>query len=100
VNERSGSGLTLQGRILPNTAIISLPLSSTLEKAGLPHTPSASRPPAHPCATLLLGKGYHTTAGYRSSFGHSKYPLLRDYSHVLPGLGNQAAEAIEDTLNY
>jgi integrase len=70
-----------------------------LEKASLP--PSVRfHDLRHTCATLLLGKGVHPKL-VQELLGHSNVSITLDtYSHVLPGIGAQAARAMEDTLNY
>ncbi len=53
----------------------------------------------HTCATLLLGKGVHPKF-VQELLGHSTIAVTLDtYSHVLPGMGNQASRAIEDVFS-
>jgi integrase len=52
----------------------------------------------HTCATLLLTKGVHPKIA-SEMLGHSSLSItLNVYSHVIPGLGDAAAVAMEDVL--
>jgi|SRR5215211_360159 len=52
----------------------------------------------HTCGTLLLMKGVHPKI-VSEMLGHSSIAITLDtYSHVMPGLGEAAAKAMEDTL--
>jgi len=52
----------------------------------------------HTCATLLLTKGVHPKIA-SEMLGHSSVSITLDvYSHVIPGLGEVAASAMEDAL--
>ena len=52
----------------------------------------------HTCATLLLTKGVHPKV-VSEMLGHSSIAITLDvYSHVIPGLGDAAATAMEDAL--
>ena len=52
----------------------------------------------HTCATLLLGRNVHPKI-VQEMLGHATVAITLDtYSHVLPGMGDQAAEAMEDAL--
>jgi integrase len=52
----------------------------------------------HTCATLLLTKGVHPKI-VSEILGHSSIAITLDtYSHVIPGLGEAAASAMEDVL--
>ena len=52
----------------------------------------------HTYATLLLTKGVHPKI-VSEMLGHSSVSITLDiYSHVIPGLGNAAAGAMEDAL--
>jgi integrase len=56
-------------------------------------------PVRHTCATLLLSKGVHAKF-VQELLGHATIAVTLDtYSHVLPGMGNQAANAMEDALS-
>jgi integrase len=53
----------------------------------------------HICATLLLSKGVHAKF-VQELLGHATIAVTLDtYSHVLPGMGNHAADAMEDALS-
>jgi integrase len=53
----------------------------------------------HTCATLLLTKGVHPKI-VSEMLGHSSISLTLDtYSHVIPGMGDAAARAMEDALD-
>jgi integrase len=53
----------------------------------------------HTCATLLLTKGVHPKI-VSEMLGHSSVSITLDiYSHVIPGLGDVAASAMEDVLS-
>ena len=50
------------------------------------------------CATLLLTKGVHPKI-VSEMLGHSSIAITLDtYSHVIPGLGDAAAGAMEEAL--
>jgi integrase len=50
------------------------------------------------CATLLLSKGVHAEF-VQELLGHATIAVTLDiYSHVLPGMGDQASGAMEDAL--
>ena len=52
----------------------------------------------HTCATLLLSKNVHPKL-VQEMLGHATVAVTLDtYSHVLPGMGDHAAAAIEDAL--
>lgn len=52
----------------------------------------------HTCATLLLTKGIHSKI-VSEMLGHSSIAITLDtYSHVIPGLGEAAASAMEEAL--
>jgi integrase len=53
----------------------------------------------HTCATLLLTKGVHPKI-VSEMLGHSSIAITLDtYSHVIPGMGDVAASAMEDALS-
>ena len=67
--------------------------------------PRAELPPIrfhdlrHTCATLLLSKNVHPKI-VQEILGHATVAITLDtYSHVLPGMGDQAASALEDALS-
>ena len=52
----------------------------------------------HTCATLLLSKNANPKV-VSEMLGHANVAITLDtYSHVLPGMGDQAAAAMEDAL--
>jgi integrase len=54
----------------------------------------------HTCATLLLTKGVHPKID-SEMLGHSSIAITLDiYSHVIPGMGDAAANAMEDVLSW
>jgi integrase len=68
-----------------------------LHRAGLPEIRFHDL--CHTCATLLLGKGVHPKF-VQELLGHATIAITLDtYSHVLPGMGDQARQAIEDVLS-
>ncbi len=53
----------------------------------------------HTCATLLLSRGHHPKL-VQELLGHASVALTLDrYSHVLPGMGDQTAAAMEAALS-
>ena len=68
-----------------------------LKRAGLPLS-TRFHDLRHTCATLLLVQGVHPKV-VQELLGHSNVGITLDtYSHVLPNMGDAAAEAIEDAL--
>ena len=67
-----------------------------LRRAGLPDIRFHDL--RHTCATLLLTRGVHPKI-VSEMLGHSSIAITLDtYSHVIPGLGEAAARAMEDAL--
>jgi integrase len=67
-----------------------------LERAGLP--PIRFHDLKHTCATLLLSRNVHPKI-VSEMLGHSNISITLDtYSHVIPGLGDVAAGAMDDVL--
>ncbi len=67
-----------------------------LRKANLPHMRFHDL--RHTCATLLLGKGTHPKF-VQELLGHATVAITLDtYSHVMPGMGDQTARAMQDAL--
>ncbi|HLL39029.1 MAG TPA: tyrosine-type recombinase/integrase [Rubrobacteraceae bacterium] len=65
--------------------------------AGLPNI--RFHDPRHTCATLPLIRGVHPKI-VSEMLGHSSVSSTLDvYSHVIPGLGDAAALAMEDALS-
>jgi integrase len=72
-------------------------LAPLLKKAGLPHIRFHDL--RHTCATLLLSKNTHPKF-VQELLGHATRAITLDtYSHVLPGMGDQTARAMEDALS-
>jgi integrase len=69
-----------------------------LERAGLPKS-VRFHDLRHTAATLLLGRGVHPKL-VQELLGHATIAITLDtYSHVLPGMGDQTAAAMEDALS-
>jgi integrase len=67
-----------------------------LKKAGLPNIRFHDL--RHTCATLLLGKGVHAKF-VQELLGHATISITLDtYSHILPGMVDAAAGAMDETL--
>ena len=67
-----------------------------LKSAGLPHIRFHDL--RHTCATLLLTRGVHPKY-VQELLGHANIAITLDtYSHVIPGMGDQTAKAMEDAL--
>jgi len=72
-------------------------LASLLKRAGLPHIRFHDL--RHTCATLLLGRNVHPKY-VQELLGHANIAITLDtYSHVIPGMGDQTARAMEDALS-
>jgi integrase len=68
-----------------------------LKKAGLPRIRFHDL--RHTCATLLLYRNVHPKY-VQELLGHANIAITLDtYSHVIPGMGDHAARAIEDILS-
>ena len=68
-----------------------------LKEAGLPDIRFHDL--RHTCATLLLSRGHHPKL-VQELLGHSSVAMTLDrYSHVLPGMGDQTAAAMEAALS-
>ena len=104
--ERSGSNGSWhdRGLVFPNTLggyadytnLVPRHFKPLLKKAGLPNIRFHDL--RHTCATLLLTKGVHPKI-VSEMLGHSSVAITLDvYSHVIPGLGDAAALAMEDAL--
>src|SRR5215217_750139 len=71
--------------------------ASLLKRAGLP-ADTRFHDLRHTCATLLLGKGVHPKF-VQELLGHANIAITLDtYSHVIPGMGDATARAMEDAL--
>ncbi len=68
-----------------------------LEKAGLPEIRFHDL--RHTCATLLLIRNVHPKY-VQELLGYANIAITLDtYSHVIPGMGDQAAKAMEEALS-
>ena len=71
--------------------------ASLLKRAGLP-ADTRFHDLRHTCATLLLGKDVHPKF-VQELLGHANIAITLDtYSHVIPGMGDATARAMEDAL--
>jgi integrase len=69
-----------------------------LKKAHLP--PIRFHDLRHTCATLLLCRNVHPKY-VQELLGHANIAITLDtYSHVIPGMGDHAARAMEDVLSF
>lgn len=104
--ERTAAGDTWEDRglVFPNihggpmdyTNLVARSFKPLLKKAGLP--PIRFHDLRHTCATLLLSKGVHPKV-VADVLGHASVTITLDtYSHVMPGLGDAAAGAMDDVL--
>ena len=67
-----------------------------LKRAGLPNMRFHDL--RHTCATLLLSKGVHAKF-VQELLGHSTISITLDtYGHVLPGMGDGLADAMDEAL--
>jgi integrase len=72
-------------------------LAPLLRKAELPHIRFHGL--RHTCATLLLSKNTHPKF-VQELLGHATIAITLDtYSHVMPGMGDQTARAMQDVLS-
>jgi integrase len=68
-----------------------------LQRAGLPRVRFHDL--RHTCATLLFSKGAHPKH-VQGLLGHATVAITLDtYSHVIPGMGNYTARAMEDVFS-
>jgi integrase len=105
--ERSGANGTWRDRglVFPNTIggyadytnFVPRCYKPLLRRAGLPDIRFHDL--RHTCATLLLTQGVHPKI-VSEMLGHSSVSITLDvYSHVIPGLGEAAAKAMEEALS-
>lgn len=77
--------------------LVSRSFKPLLEKAGLPDIRFHDL--RHTCATILLSKGKHPKY-VQALLGHATVAITLDtYSHILPGMNDGLAEAMEDALS-
>ncbi len=85
------------GRPLDSHNVARTSFKPLLERAGLPDLRFHDL--RHTCATLLLSRGHHPRL-VQELLGHSSVALTLDrYSHVIPGMGEQTAAAMEAALS-
>jgi integrase len=71
-------------------------LAPLLKKAGLPHIRFHAL--RHTCASLLFQKNVHPKL-VQELLGHASIAVTLDtYSHMLPGMGSEAADAMGEAL--
>ena len=69
-----------------------------LERAGLPRSVRL-HDLRHTCATLLLKAGQHPKF-VQELLGHANIAITLDtYSHVLPGMGDELADAMDNAFS-
>ena len=104
VAERNGSwtdcGLVFPnrtGRFTDGDNLVGRHFKPLLRKAELP--PIRFHDLRHTCATLLLGRGVHPKI-VSEMLGHANISITLDtYSHVIPGMGDAAAGAMDEALD-
>lgn len=88
---------TEAGTLINPTNLRKRSLAPLLNRAGLPKVRFHDL--RHTCATLLFGKGVHPKY-VQELLGHANVAITLDtYSHVIPGMGDQTARAMEDALS-
>ncbi len=88
---------THAGRPLDFRNLAKASFKPLLKKAGLPDIRFHDL--RHTCATLLLSRGHHPKL-VQELLGHASVAMTLDrYSHVLPGMGDQTAAAMEAALS-
>jgi integrase len=88
---------TTAGRPLGFRNVGAASFKPLLKKAGLPDIRFHDL--RHTCATLLLSRGHHPKL-VQELLGHSSVAMTLDrFSHVLPGMGDQTAAAMEAALS-
>ena len=88
---------THAGRPLDFRNLATASFKPLLKKAGLPDIRFHDL--RHTCATLLLSRGHHPKL-VQELLGHASVAMTLDrYSHVLPGMGDQTAAAMEAALS-
>jgi integrase len=87
---------TRVGTPVSRQELITRSFKPLLSKAGLPDIRFHDL--RHTCATLLLSKGVHAKF-VQELLGHATISITLDtYSHVLPGMGDAAAGAMDEAL--
>ena len=87
---------TTNGAPVDPSNLVGRSFKPLLKKAGLPNIRFHDL--RHTCATLLLSSGVHPKLA-QELLGHATIAITLDtYSHVLPGMSDQAASAMESVL--
>jgi integrase len=85
------------GTVINPTNLRKRSFATLLERANLPRIRFHDL--RHTCATLLLGRNVHPKY-VQELLGHANIAITLDtYSHVIPGMGDQTARAMEDVLS-
>ncbi len=85
------------GTLINPTNLRKRHFASLLKRAGLP-ADTRFHDLRHTCATLLLSKGVHPKF-VQELLGHANIAITLDtYSHLIPGMGDATARAMEDAL--
>ena len=85
------------GRPMRAWSLIGGPFKRLWKRAGLPER-TRFHDLRHTCATLLLTQGVHPKF-VQELLGHATISITLDtYSHVLPGMGDQTAVAMENAI--
>lgn len=94
--DRSLVFATRIGTPLEASNVVNRSFKPLLKKAGLPNVRFHDL--RHTCATLLLSKGIDAKVT-QERLGHADIAMtMNTYSHVMPGMQKEAAEAIESVL--
>jgi integrase len=84
------------GTLINPTHLRKRSLAPLLERAGLPKIRFHDL--RHTCATILFKQGQHPKL-VQELLGHANVAITLDtYSHVIPGMGDQTARAMEEAL--
>ncbi len=84
-------------RVINPTNLRRRSFASLLKRAGLPQIRFHDL--RHTCATLLLSRNVHPKY-VQELLGHANVTITLDtYSHVIPGMGDHVARAMEDALS-
>ncbi len=85
------------GTLLKPTNLRKRSFASLLKRAKLPQIRFHDL--RHTCATLLFSRNVHPKY-VQELLGHANIAITLDtYSHVIPGMGDQTAKAMQDALS-
>lgn len=88
---------TEAGTLINPTNLRKRSFAKLLQRANLPQIRFHDL--RHTCATLLFSKGVHPK-NVQELLGHANVAITLDtYSHVIPGMGDQTARAMEEVLS-